>query len=61
MKYFQIFMLIRIKLHSGLLRSGGATNNYTSGIVASLIDLGLAKKHLDMCRDKYRVTINQTI
>lgn len=38
------------------MRSGGAANNYTSGVVASLIELGLAKKHLDMCRNKYRVS-----
>lgn len=38
------------------MRSGGATNNYTSGIVASLIELGLAKKHLDVCRNKYKVS-----
>ncbi|KAG4076299.1 hypothetical protein HA402_014848 [Bradysia odoriphaga] len=39
---------------SGIMRSGGATNNYTSGIVASLIELGLAKQHLNMSRNKYK-------
>jgi len=39
---------------SGIMRSGGAVNNYTSGVVASLIELGLARKHLEMCRDKYK-------
>lgn len=40
--------------NSGILKSGGAINNYTSGIVCSLIELGLAEKQLRKCLDTYK-------
>lgn len=40
--------------NSGVLKSGGAINNYTSGIVCSLIELGLAEKQLEKCRQAYK-------
>lgn len=40
--------------NSGVLKSGGAINNYTSGIVCSLIDLGLAEKQLKKCSEIYK-------
>lgn len=39
---------------SGIIRSGGAVNNYTSGIISSLIELGLSQKILNLYRDTYR-------
>lgn len=39
---------------SGVLKSGGAINNYTSGIVASLIELGLAETQLKRCLETYK-------
>lgn len=38
----------------GVLKSGGAINNYTSGIVSSLIELGLAEQHLQNCVATYK-------
>ena len=40
--------------HSGILKSGGAINNYTSGVVASLIELGLAESQLKKCLGAYK-------
>jgi len=39
---------------SGILKSGGAVNNYTSGIIESLIELGLAKKVLEFYKATYK-------
>ncbi|XP_058461339.1 uncharacterized HTH-type transcriptional regulator YdfD [Malaya genurostris] len=38
---------------SGILKSGGAANNYTGGIVTSLIQLGLAEQQLKKYSEKY--------
>ncbi|XP_055530239.1 uncharacterized HTH-type transcriptional regulator YdfD [Wyeomyia smithii] len=38
---------------SGVLKSGGAANNYTGGIVTSLIQLGLAEQQLYKYAQKY--------
>uniref|UniRef100_A0A8D8IBN4 Aromatic-amino-acid aminotransferase 1 n=1 Tax=Culex pipiens TaxID=7175 RepID=A0A8D8IBN4_CULPI len=38
---------------SGILKSGGAANNYTGGIVSSLIQLGLAEQQLEKYSTKY--------
>lgn len=40
--------------NSGVLKSGGAINNYTSGIVSSLIELGLAQKQLQKFLETYK-------
>lgn len=40
--------------NSGVLKSGGAINNYTSGLLTSLIELGLAKKQLQKCLKTYK-------
>lgn len=40
--------------NSGILKSGGAINSYTSGIVSSLIELGLAERQLQKCLDTYK-------
>lgn len=40
---------------SGVLRSGGAPNNYTAGVIESLIDLGLAQEQLSIYRADYKV------
>lgn len=37
-----------------MLQSGGAVNHYTSGILTSLIDLGLAQEQLDYYSMKYK-------
>lgn len=39
---------------SGILKSGGAINNYTSGIMCSVIELGLAEKQLNECLKLYK-------
>uniref|UniRef100_A0A1B0CAU3 Aminotransferase class I/classII large domain-containing protein n=2 Tax=Lutzomyia longipalpis TaxID=7200 RepID=A0A1B0CAU3_LUTLO len=38
--------IVEVFRNSGIIKSGGAINNYTSGIVTSLLQLGLAKKQL---------------
>lgn len=40
--------------NSGVLKSGGAINNYTSGVVSSLIELGLAERQLNKCLNTYK-------
>lgn len=40
---------------NGILRSGGATNNYTAGIVTSLLKLGLVKQILQQNLPTYGV------
>lgn len=39
---------------SGVLKSGGGINHYTSGIVSSLIELGLAEQQLKNCLQTYK-------
>uniref|UniRef100_A0A1B0D9T1 Aminotransferase class I/classII large domain-containing protein n=1 Tax=Phlebotomus papatasi TaxID=29031 RepID=A0A1B0D9T1_PHLPP len=39
---------------SAIITSGGSINNYTSGIVTSLLQLGLAKKQLDIYSAAYQ-------
>lgn len=39
---------------SGILKSGGAVNHYVSGVVASLLSLGLEDKHLDLLISTYK-------
>ncbi|XP_005176946.2 uncharacterized protein LOC101898464 [Musca domestica] len=39
---------------SGFINSGGCLNNYTSGIVASLFQLGLAQQHIQRMFDAYK-------
>ena len=39
--------------NSGVLKSGGGASNYASGIVTSLIELGLAEKQLKLYSKKY--------
>ncbi|XP_059614880.1 uncharacterized protein LOC132260641 isoform X2 [Phlebotomus argentipes] len=41
-------------MQSGIIKSGGSLNNYTSGIVVSLLQLGLAKRQLDIYRAAYK-------
>lgn len=40
--------------NSGILKSGGAINGYTSGIICSLIELGLAERQLNRCLNAYK-------
>lgn len=46
--------LLEQLMHSGLVQSGGGLNPFTSGIVRSMIELGLADAGLDMLRGVYR-------
>lgn len=46
--------LLEHLMHSGLVQSGGGLNPFTSGIVRSMIDLGLADTGLDALRRVYR-------
>lgn len=39
---------------SGVLQSGGAANHYTSGILTSIIEMGLAQEQLDHFFMKYK-------
>jgi DNA-binding transcriptional MocR family regulator len=40
--------------NSGVLKSGGAANNYTAGVVGSMIELGLAQRQLTTYVGKYK-------
>lgn len=44
--------------NSGILKSGGAINNYTAGLVCSLIELGLAESQLKKCLETYKSQCN---
>ncbi|GAB0089908.1 uncharacterized protein DMENIID0001_045340 [Sergentomyia squamirostris] len=46
--------MVEIFRESGVIKSGGSVNNYTSGIVTSLLQLGLAKKQLDIYAAAYK-------
>jgi DNA-binding transcriptional MocR family regulator len=41
--------------NSGVLKSGGSINNYTSGIVSSMIEMGLVEKQFKKSLKTYRV------
>lgn len=40
--------------NNGFLKSGGAINNYTSGVITSMIELGLADEQLHECSRHYK-------
>lgn len=40
--------------HSGLINSGGNLNQFTSGVVRCVIDMGLMDEHLEKIRHAYR-------
>ena len=42
---------------SGLLLSGGALNHFTSGLMTSVISLGLLQQHIQESRDINKVTV----
>ncbi|GLH14091.1 Uncharacterized protein GBIM_18510, partial [Gryllus bimaculatus] len=42
----------------GILLSGGATNHYVSGVITSLLELGLQEKHLTYAREKFKNRMN---
>nr|XP_040227128.2 uncharacterized protein LOC120952078 [Anopheles coluzzii] len=44
--------------NSGVLMSGGAANNYTGGVVATLIQMGLARRQLDHYRTNYAARLD---
>ncbi|XP_058837163.1 uncharacterized protein LOC131693403 [Topomyia yanbarensis] len=44
---------VEVFRNSGVLKSGGAANNYTGGIVTSMIQLGLAEQQLGKYARKY--------
>lgn len=46
--------IIKPLRESGILKSGGAINNYTSGLVTSLIELNLIYDQLNKCRENYK-------
>jgi DNA-binding transcriptional MocR family regulator len=41
--------------NSGVLKSGGAINNYVSGIVSSMIEMGLVEKQFKKSLETYRI------
>lgn len=46
--------LVKAFRESGILKSGGAINNYTSGIIASLIEMGLIYDQVKKCKEIYK-------
>ncbi|XP_037906808.1 uncharacterized protein YER152C isoform X3 [Hermetia illucens] len=45
---------VEILKASGILQSGGCTNNYVAGVVASSLQLGLAQEHITYMSTKYK-------
>lgn len=41
----------------GILKSGGAVNHYVSGVIASMLSLGLEDEHIDLLIHTYKVPI----
>lgn len=50
--------IVQAFCNSGVLKSGGAINNYTCGIISSIIELGLAQKQLKKCLEMYKSQCN---
>ncbi|KAJ8672892.1 hypothetical protein QAD02_004153 [Eretmocerus hayati] len=46
--------IVSVLKESGILKSGGAVNHYTSGLIASLLQLGLEDRHLDHLVTTYK-------
>uniref|UniRef100_A0A1L8E2L7 Putative aromatic amino acid aminotransferase n=1 Tax=Nyssomyia neivai TaxID=330878 RepID=A0A1L8E2L7_9DIPT len=46
--------IVEAFMNSGVIKSGGSVNNYTSGIVTSLLQLGLAKRQLTTYAAAYK-------
>uniref|UniRef100_A0A182Y7Y2 Aminotransferase class I/classII large domain-containing protein n=2 Tax=Anopheles stephensi TaxID=30069 RepID=A0A182Y7Y2_ANOST len=44
--------------NSGVLKSGGAANNYTGGVVSTLIQMGLAQRQLEHYSVNYTMRLN---
>ncbi|XP_053663627.1 2-aminoadipate transaminase [Anopheles marshallii] len=44
--------------NSGVLKSGGAANNYTGGVVCTLIQMGLAQRQLEHYSTNYSMRLN---
>eukprot|EP00092_Neocalanus_flemingeri_P064389 GFUD01078139.1.p1 GENE.GFUD01078139.1~~GFUD01078139.1.p1 ORF type:complete len:436 (-),score=114.60 GFUD01078139.1:465-1772(-) len=53
--------LVERLTQSGVLQSGGSQNNYVSGIVTSLLELGLVDQHLDNCIKVYKERMDAAV
>jgi len=53
--------LVKMLVNSGVLLSGGSQNNYVSGIVTSLMELGLVDQQVDMCIKVYRERMDSAV
>ena len=53
--------LVKRLTQCGVLQSGGSQNNYVSGIVTSLLELGLVDQHLDNCIKTYTERMNSAM
>ena len=53
--------LVKLLVNSGVLLSGGSQNNYVSGIVTSLMELGLVDQQVDMCIKVYKERMDSAV
>jgi len=53
--------LVQRLTNSGVLLSGGSQNNYVSGIVTSLLEMGLVDQQLDFCIKVYKERMDSVV
>jgi len=53
--------IVKMLTNCGVLQSGGSQNNFVSGIVTSLLELGLVDKQLDMCKELYKKRMDNAV